>query len=61
MSSPSCITPSGLRQCLFASVSCLLIWLYNGQRVRPMKGSFYVYYPAPHLLVLTLIHYAAAG
>lgn len=51
---------SGLRQCLFASASCLLIWLYNGKRGRPMKWSFYVYYPA-HLLVLTLIHYAAAG
>lgn len=47
-----------LMNCAFASVSCLLIWLYNGKRGRPMKWSFYVYYPA-HLLVLTLIHYAA--
>lgn len=51
---------SVLRDCLFAALSCVFIWFYNGQRGRPMKWSFYIYYPA-HLLVLTLAHFAIAS
>lgn len=43
-----------LRDCLLASLSCVFIWFYNGKRGRPMKWSFYIYYPA-HLLVLSLL------
>ena len=39
---------------LGASLACIPILLYNGKRGRPMKWTFYVYYPA-HLLALTLI------
>lgn len=44
-----------LRDCLLASLSVVFIWFYNGRRGRPMKWSFYIYYPA-HLLVLSLVH-----
>lgn len=40
-----------LLNCLFASLSGVLIWFYNGRRGRNWKWGFYVYYPA-HLLVL---------
>lgn len=43
-----------LRDCLLASLSCVFIWFYNGQRGRSMNWSFYIYYPA-HLLVLSLL------
>ena len=39
---------------LGASLACIPILLYNGKRGRPMKWTFYVYYPV-HLLALTLI------
>lgn len=43
-----------LRDCFFASFSCVFIWLYNGKRGRSIKWGFYVYYPM-HLAVLTVI------
>ncbi len=46
-----------LRDCIFASLSCVFIWFYNGQRGRKLKWSFYIYYPL-HLFVLTVIHAA---
>lgn len=49
-----------LLDCIFASVSCLLICLYNGKRGRQMKWTFYIYYPI-HLAVLTIIHYIIAS
>ena len=42
---------------LGASLACVPILLYNGKRGRPMKWTFYVYYPA-HLLALVLIREA---
>lgn len=44
-----------LRDCMFASLSSVLIWFYNGKHGRPLKWSFYIYYPA-HLFALTVIH-----
>lgn len=41
-------------QGIFAVLSCVPVWLYNGKRGKPVKWSFYVYYPA-HLLVLTCL------
>lgn len=38
-------------RCFFAALSGVLVWFYNGQRGRPVKWSFYIFYPA-HLLVL---------
>lgn len=46
-----------LRDCVFASLSCVFIWLYNGQRGKKLKWSFYIYYPL-HLFTLTVIHAA---
>ena len=40
--------------CVCASLAGALIWFYNGERGRPMKWCFYIYYPA-HLLLLSLI------
>lgn len=40
-----------LLNCLLAALSGVLVWFYNGQRGRPVKWSFYFYYPI-HLLVL---------
>lgn len=37
-----------------AVLSCVLIWRYNGKRGRPLKWSFYIYYPA-HLLLLAFL------
>lgn len=36
-----------------AALSCLFIWLYNGERGKKAKWIFYVYYPA-HLFLLTM-------
>lgn len=40
--------------CAFAAGSCVFLWWYNGHRGRPLKWSFYLYYPA-HLVLLTLL------
>lgn len=39
-------------KCMAAALSAVLICQYNGKRGRPVKWSFYLYYPA-HLLALT--------
>ncbi len=41
---------------LFACVSILFIWLYNGKRGMSVKWSFYLYYPA-HLAALAYLAY----
>ncbi len=46
-----------LRDCACASLSCVFIWFYNGQRGKKLKWSFYIYYPL-HLFLLTIIHAA---
>lgn len=46
--------PFILMDCLFAALSSVFIWFYNGKRGKQVKWSFYIYYPA-HLLVLTVI------
>ena len=51
---------SGFEEALGACLACIPIMLYNGERGRRMKWTFYVYYPA-HLLVLTLIDRALTG
>lgn len=43
-----------VREGACAALSGVLIWFYNGKRGRPVKWSFYIYYPA-HLLVLRLL------
>lgn len=51
---------SGFEEVLGACLACIPIMLYNGERGRRMKWTFYVYYPA-HLLALTLIDRALMG
>ncbi len=48
------ITGFSIANCLCAILPCALIALYNGKRGKPLKWSFYVYYPA-HLLVFSVI------
>lgn len=43
--------------CICASLSVVFILLYNGKRGRPLKWSFYIYYPA-HLFLFSLIGFA---
>ena len=40
--------------CICAAASVILIWLYNGKRGKPLKWSFYIYYPA-HLFVIACL------
>ncbi len=40
--------------CMFAASSCLAIHFYNGDRGKPIKWMFYIYYPT-HLLFLSII------
>lgn len=42
--------------CLCSAASCVLIWNYNGKRGRPLKWSFYIYYPAHLLAIACLSH-----
>lgn len=51
------VSGRNIAECLLAASSCIFICLYNGKRGRPVKRSFYIYYPA-HLLILTLISFA---
>lgn len=43
-----------IANCIFAALSAVLICLYNGKRGKPLKWTFYIYYPA-HILVLTCL------
>ena len=45
---------------LMALAALILIFFYNGERGRPLKYFFYVFYPA-HLFALVLIRIAAVG
>ena len=55
---------SNLPYVLFYAVGCVgaipLLMAYNGQRGRPLKWFFYIYYPA-HIAVLGLIYLALYG
>ena len=42
--------------CIFSCSSALLLYFYNGERGRPLKWTFYIYYPA-HLTVLYGVAY----
>lgn len=43
-----------IAKCIFATLSSVLICLYNGKRGKPLKWLFYIYYPA-HILVLSCL------
>lgn len=43
-----------IMKCVCAILSSVLIWAYNGKRGKPMKWSFYIYYPA-HILILACL------
>lgn len=43
-----------IANCIFAALSSVLICLYNGKRGKPVKWSFYIYYPI-HILVLSCL------
>lgn len=43
-----------IADCIFAALSYVFIRLYNGERGRPLKWCFYIYYPA-HLLLLSCV------
>lgn len=43
-----------IAKCIFATLSSVLICLYNGKRGKMLKWLFYMYYPA-HILVLSFL------
>jgi len=43
-----------IANCIFATLSSVLICLNNGKRGKPLKWLFYIYYPA-HILVLSCL------
>lgn len=46
--------------CVCAALSSVLIWFYNGKRGKPVKWSFYIYYPA-HILILACLSNIISG
>lgn len=48
------VTSYAVIDCICAIIPGIWIWFYNGKRGKPLKWSFYIYYPA-HLLIFACL------